>query len=50
MPSDHKQLLQLMDDLDSDFSDDDFEGYIDEEEWLESRRISVQQGEGAVSV
>ena len=50
LPSDPEQLLQFMDDLDSDFSDDDFEGYIDEEEWLESRRISVQQGESAVSV
>ena len=49
LPSDPQQLLQFMDDLDSDFSDD-FEGYIDEEEWLGSRRISVQQGESALSV
>ena len=49
LPSDPQHLLQFMDDLDSDFSDDHFEGYIDEDEWLEEamrRRIDVQQGDG----
>jgi len=39
-----------MDNLGSDFSDDDFEGYIDEDEWLEERmgrQISVQQEDGS---
>ena len=50
LSSDPEELLQFMDNLDSDFSDDDFEGYIDEDEWLEetmSRRISVQQEDGS---
>ena len=45
LPSDPEQLLQFMDDMDSDFSDDDSEGYIDEDEWLEEtmrRRMDVQ--------
>ena len=28
-----------MDNLDSDFSDDDFEGYINEDEWLEEEWV-----------
>ena len=47
---DPEELLQFMDTLDSDFSDDDFEGYTDEDEWLEetmSRRISVYQNDGS---
>ena len=50
LSSDPEELLQFMDNLDSDFSDDDFEGNIDEDEWLEgtmSRRISVQQEDGS---
>ena len=50
LSSDPEELLQFMDNLDSDFSDDDFEGYIDEDEWIEemmSRRISVQQEDGS---
>ena len=50
LSSDPEELLQFMDNLDSDFSDDDFEGYIDEDEWLEetmSRRISMQQKDGS---
>ena len=50
LSSDPEELLQFMDNLDSDFSDDDFEGYTDEDEWLEetmSRRISVQQKDGS---
>ena len=50
LSSNPEELLQFMDNLDSDFSDDDFEGYIDEDEWLEetmSRRISVQQEDGS---
>ena len=50
LSSDPEELLQFMDNLDSDFSDDDFEGYIDEDEWLEEtmrRRISVQQKDGS---
>ena len=55
LSSDPEELLQFMDNLDSDFSDDDFEGYIDEgyideDEWLEetmSREISVQQKDGS---
>ena len=46
LSSDPEELLQFMDNLDCDFSDDDFKGYIDEDEWLEktmSRLISVQQ-------
>ena len=46
LSSDPEELLQFMDNLDCDFSDDDFERYIDEDEWLEetmSRLISVQQ-------
>ena len=34
LSSDTEQLLQIMDEMDSDFSDD-FEGYIDEDEWLD---------------
>ena len=50
LSSDPEELLQFMDNLDSDFSDDDFEGYIDEDEWLEERmgrQISVQQEDGS---
>ena len=50
LSSDPEELLQFMDNLDIGFSDDDFEGYIDEDEWLEetmSRRISMQQKDGS---
>ena len=46
LSSDPEELLQFMDNLDCDFSDDDFEVYIDEDESLEQtthRQISVQQ-------
>ena len=46
LSSDPEGLLQFMDNLESDFSDDNFEGYINGDGWLEetvSRQISVQQ-------
>ena len=39
LSSDPEELFQFMDNLDSDFSDDDFEGYINEDEWLEEEWV-----------
>lgn len=36
---DPEELLQSIDNLGSDFSDDDLEGYIDEDERLEEERV-----------
>ena len=50
LSSDPEGLLQFLGNVDSDFSDDDFERYIDEDEWLEEtirRWISVQQKDGS---
>ena len=32
LSSDPEQLLQVMDDLESDYSDDDFDGYVDDDD------------------
>ena len=32
LSSDPEQLLQIIDDLESDYSDDDFDGYIDDDD------------------
>ena len=41
LSSDPGQLLLIIDDLESDYSDDDFDGYIDDDEKIQERMTRV---------
>ena len=41
LSSDPEQLLQIIDDLESDYSDDDFDGYNDDDEEIQERMTRV---------
>ena len=41
LPSYPEKLLQILDDLKSDYSDDEFDGYIDNDEEIQERMTRV---------
>jgi len=41
LPSDPEKLLQIFDNLESDYSDDEFDGYIDDDEEIQERMTRV---------
>ena len=45
LSSDPEQLLQIIDDLESDYSDNDFDGYIDDDDDEEIQERMTRVGE-----